>query len=173
MYSWISKKIIVKKNSRIGTGTFALQQIKKGEILIVQSGRILHYLTLDENPELEKYWYHGFQIEKDYYIYPISNDDSLLDGLFNVNHSCDANCGILGQVTLVSMRDIDVGEEITFDYVMTDYNPGDWEKMKCTCGSEKCRGIITGDDWKLKELQEKYKGYFSNYLQREINNLQK
>ena len=31
-----------------------------------------------------------------------------------------------------------------------------------------CRKIITDDDWKIIELQKKYRGYFSKYLQKRI-----
>jgi len=37
-----------------------------------------------------------------------------------VNHSCDPNCGLVGAVLVVAMRDIEPGEEITFDYAMSD-----------------------------------------------------
>ena len=37
-----------------------------------------------------------------------------------VNHSCDPNCGIVGAVLLVARRAIEAGEEICFDYAMTD-----------------------------------------------------
>lgn len=78
-----------------------------------------------------------------------------------------------GPVTLAAMRDIRPGEELTYDYAMTD---GDYEgmdcepqrPMECLCGAPNCRGIITGNDWRRKDLQEKYKGYFSPYLQEMI-----
>jgi hypothetical protein len=31
-----------------------------------------------------------------------------------------------------------------------------------------CRKTITGLDWMRKDLQEKYRGYFSRYLERKI-----
>lgn len=44
-------------------------------------------------------------------------------------------------------------------------------ELKCKCGSKNCRKIIRGDDWKIKKLQKKYKGYFSDYLQKKIDKL--
>jgi hypothetical protein len=35
--------------------------------------------------------------------------------------------------------------------------------------SSQCRGTVTGYDWKIPELQERYDGYFSLYLQDKIN----
>ena len=68
------------------------------------------------------------------------------------------------------MRNIQIEEEITYDYAMTDAN---WEnvtcaEMKCLCEANNCRRIITGDDWKRVDLQEKYKGYFSTFIQEMI-----
>ena len=50
-----------------------------------------------------------------------------------MNHSCDPNCGIVGAVLLVAMRDIEPGDEICFDYAMTDTD--DYDEFECTCGT--------------------------------------
>lgn len=67
------------------------------------------------------------------------------------------------------MRDIKAGEEITFDYVMCVTENKPFWKMKCLCGSKNCRGIIKDSDWKIKELQKKYKGYFQPYIEEKID----
>ena len=90
------------------------------------------------------------------------------------NHSCDPNAGFGGSpVTLVAMREIAVGEEITFDYAMCEcieHLTGncDWE---CKCGTPHCRGMFTGSDWRRPELWERYGNYFSPYLLKKINYL--
>src|SRR5512137_2250210 len=81
-----------------------------------------------------------------------------------VNHSCDPNCGIVGSVLLVTMRDVEAGEELCFDYAMTDTD--DYDEFPCECGTVSCRGVITGADWKLPELQSRYEGFFSSYIAR-------
>jgi uncharacterized protein len=81
-----------------------------------------------------------------------------------VNHSCDPNCGIVGSVLLVARRRIAAGEEICFDYAMTDTD--DYDEFECRCGSEQCRGVVRGSDWKRAEIQDRYQGWFSSYLQR-------
>jgi hypothetical protein len=40
--------------------------------------------------------------------------------------------------------------------------------MACRCGSARCRGTITGKDWRRKDLQERYRGWFCWFLQRKI-----
>ena len=82
------------------------------------------------------------------------------------NHSCDPNLGVQGQIVFVAMRDIQPGEELTHDWATTD---DDSYQMECECGSPQCRRIITGQDWRKHELQQKYRSYFSWYLQRKID----
>ena len=57
-------------------------------------------------------------------------------------------------------------EELTVDYAFIDNED---YSFKCTCGSTNCRGTVTGFDWKIKELQEKYYDYFAQYLKDKIN----
>jgi hypothetical protein len=68
------------------------------------------------------------------------------------------------------MRDIAIGEELTIDYAMTDDEP---YEMRCRCGSKGCRGLIAGFDWRKPEIQKRYDGYFSWFIQRPINSIGK
>lgn len=88
------------------------------------------------------------------------------------NHSCEPNSGFRGQIFLVAMRDIEVGEEITFDYAMVVSEAPSCSvvfHMECQCGSALCRKQITESDWKLPRLRDLYNGYFSEYLQEKID----
>ncbi|MDE7114433.1 MAG: SET domain-containing protein-lysine N-methyltransferase, partial [Acetatifactor sp.] len=82
-----------------------------------------------------------------------------------INHSCSPNCGLRGEITFVAMRDINADEEITFDYAFLDNE--DYQ-FQCSCGSLNCRKVITGFDWKIKELQNEYKEYFAEYLKEKM-----
>ncbi len=169
--SWISPKIILENSSIEGQGYIAKEKIKKDEKLIVQSGRCIHVTDIDTFAE-EACWYYGFQIEIDVYCYPFfENQKPYLDGIFKINHSCEPNAGFAGQITLVAMRDINEGEEITYDYAMTDIETEKedaWETETCICNTTSCRGHITGHDWKLEHLQKKYGTYFSAHVIKQI-----
>ncbi len=67
------------------------------------------------------------------------------------------------------MRDIEPGEELSFDYAMCDAS--DYDEFLCLCETPICRGVVTGMDWRKPELQKKYVGYFSPYLMRRIASL--
>jgi hypothetical protein len=77
------------------------------------------------------------------------------------NHSCNPNLGVRGEITLVAMRDIRVGEELTHDWATTD---DDEYSVECECGAANCRKILTGKDWQKPELQKRHASYFSAYL---------
>ena len=83
-----------------------------------------------------------------------------------LNHSCEPNVGILGQILFVAMHDITPDEELTIDYAMFGANK---EPMPCNCQSALCRGLITDSDWRIEGLQVKYRGYFSSYIQLKID----
>ena len=79
-----------------------------------------------------------------------------------MNHSCDPNIWLDDALTFTAMRDIKPGEELCYDYAMTD--KGQYRPMTCHCGSQICRGVIKHNDWKIKKLQERYKNHFSPYI---------
>lgn len=83
------------------------------------------------------------------------------------NHACDPNAGLFGQIGLQAMRDIHPGEEVRYDYAMSDGCR--YDEFECGCGSANCRRRITGNDWRIEELWDRYAGYFSPYLQRRID----
>ena len=69
------------------------------------------------------------------------------------------------------MRDIEPDKELTFDYamVLSKSVGSDIEfEMKCRCKSKKCRKNISERDWEKQKLQQKYCGYFSQYLEDRI-----
>ena len=72
----------------------------------------------------------------------------------NINHSCRPNTGIRKNVDLWSIRGIEKGEELTFDY-STTMNEDDME-MVCHCGEECCRGLILDFKYLDPELQAHY-----------------
>lgn len=86
-----------------------------------------------------------------------------------VNHSCDGNAWYEGNDLLVAMRDIAAGEEIYYDYALTENHP-DFSFPKCLCGKgDKCRGKITGNDWQLPELQAKFGRHFLPHVLKSID----
>ena len=107
------------------------------------------------------------QITEDLFIGPTTRAERE-GGMMHLNHSCDPNLGVQGQIVFVALRDIYAGEELTFDYAMTD---DEAYEMECNCQTSVCRKVIAGRDWMQKEVQLKYNGYFSWFIQRRLDAL--
>jgi hypothetical protein len=146
-----------------GTGVHAIEAIAGGEVVAVKGGHVVDGATVAGLPEAIRD--SAFQIAADCFLAALTPDEH--DGvMMRVNHSCEPNAGIGGNVLLVSMRDITAGEEITLDYALFLTDPG--FAMECRCGAEACRGTVTGIDWMLADVQERYRGWFSWWLQQKI-----
>lgn len=143
-------------------GVFATAPIQAGELLTLYGGELINGEILATLPPTEQV--HILQIEDDLYIAPTSTETA-----HYVNHSCEPNAWLDGPIALYALRDIAPGEEITFDYATCDGSP--YDEFDCLCGSPVCRKRITGKDWQIPDLWERYSGHFSPYLQHRINRL--
>ena len=133
----------VRESPIHGRGLFARNAIAKGEIVAVKGG---HVLTGPQWRALEPTLGSAeIQIAEDLFIAPVDQDERPGCMLY-VNHCCDPNVAIQGQIVLVAMRDVRAGEELTIDWATTDDLD---EEMPCRCGSPSCRGTISGKDWML------------------------
>lgn len=83
------------------------------------------------------------------YIFTLSNRLDI-DGDFPwntarlINHSCNPNCQawIVGRKIIIhALRDIQPGEEMTFDY---GFDVDCYEDHPCRCGAAECKGYIVG-----------------------------
>jgi uncharacterized protein len=162
-FSHLNSKCEARGNSRGGCGVYAREPIAKGELISLWGGRIIHKKELDL--AMPRFTERVLQVDEELYLLTVEEKEPT--DCFN--HSCEPNLGFFGQIGLVAMRDVLPGEELVFDYAMSDGGP--YDEFDCQCGSLRCRGRVTGNDWKLPELWEKYEGYFSPYLKRRIEAL--
>ena len=162
--AYLSDKCEVKNRDVTGGySVVARQVIDPGELIGVWSGRIVAADTLDSLPEDIRR--HTVQIEEGLYLASVDADEAP----DFINHSCEPNAGLDGQIAIVALRRILPGEEVTIDYAMCDGSP--YDEFECGCGSKICRGTVTGEDWRNPALWERYAGHFSPYLQRRIETL--
>ena len=156
--SYISPKAEVRESPIHGRGLFAREAFAAGEVVCVKGGYVFDRETLKSMPD----WYRAaeIQVAEDLFIGPLAEEEREGSMVFS-NHSCEPNVGVRGQIVFVAVRDIGAGEELTHDWATTDDD--DYE-LECRCGAPACRKLITGQDWRRPELQEKYRGHFSTYL---------
>lgn len=148
-----------------GKAVYARNIIEPGELIGVWSGRIISAEALDElSEEIRR---HTVQVEEGLYLASYSQAEPP----DFINHSCEPNAGLNGQIAIVALNRIHPGEEVTIDYAMCDGSP--YDEFECACGSAACRGRVTGEDWRNPELWERYAGHFSPYLERRIRALKR
>ena len=156
-YNWLTPKAQMRVTPGKGSGSFAISKISKGEIVASFGGIVINQSELTN--------YSADRVSRSLQL---NSDTYLLSGYVPeagdmINHSCEPNCGIAGTSSVQTLRDIEIGEELTFDYAMSDSSQCD--EFTCACGKDKCRDKITGMDWKKKDLQVKYSNYFSAYIE--------
>lgn len=162
--AYLSQKCrMVEAPEKGGYSILAASPIAEGELIAMWSGRIVTGAELPfVAPELR---HRAVQVEDDLYLLSLS----AMEGADMINHSCDPNAKLSGQLAIVARRPIGAGEEITIDYATCDGSP--YDEFECHCGSPLCRGRITGNDWQNPDLWMRYGDSFSPYLQRRINQM--
>jgi uncharacterized protein len=164
-FSYLAPQVEVLANpAKGGQGIYAQNPIHPGELILVWGGKIHTYEQYLQAPEARRP--HFVQVEEDLYL----GTPEVPEPADYVNHSCNPNAGFSGQIALVALREILPGEEICIDYAMCDGSP--YDEFDCACGAPNCRGRVTGNDWQRPDLQQKYAGFFSPYLQRRIDQSQ-
>lgn len=96
----------------------------------------------------EQYWPYTFQVDYDRYVLPRESNRARF-----INHSCEPNCVVSGR-SIVTMRKVPRGEELTFDYSSDVDWPG--FRMACKCGSSECRKVIRAYRFLPKRLKLRY-----------------
>lgn len=169
-HSWLNPKLEARPlgGGKGRNGVFARNPVTVDERLAIFGG---HVMKVSDEPAYSKDF--GIQIDEQFVIGAKSGSEMEDTDFFN--HSCDPNAGLKGQIFLVAIRNIEADEEVTFDYAMVLHEAEGAEvyTMKCLCGSPNCRREITEEDWKIPELQKRYDGHFSWYLQEKIDGMKK
>lgn len=166
--SWIDSRVEVRSSTIEASGMFAREPIKKGEVVVIWGGTLM----TEQDIRAGKARKHSITaIDEGLYLADWADEDDSPDNF--MNHSCNPNTWMKDEVTLVARRNIKAGEELTADYAMWESDESWVLHQECRCGSKLCRKIITGKDWRLEELEERYKNHFSPFINKRITNLQR
>lgn len=139
-------RIQVRRSGVHGKGVFALRPIADGERIIEYKGEIVSWKKASAREPDNGDPDHTFLFGID--------DRLVIDANFGgnaaryINHSCDPNCEteqINERVFIHAIRDIEPGEELSYDYQLTLDEPHTAKAKKqhaCYCGAKKCRGTM-------------------------------
>lgn len=149
-------KIALSKSKIEGQGCVAKVDITAGEIICQMLGEVISI------PELQRRYTLGMERLGD----PLQIAERLYLDMESpyvfINHSCQPNAYVRDSATLTALKNIRAGEEITFDYSMTEWTAEEfggaegWKMHNCRCGSANCRGTITSFPLLPMALQETY-----------------
>jgi SET domain-containing protein len=142
--------IIARRDGAIhGCCLVATQLIREGELIWELDEPMYSWNEIESwsAERREAFDWYGFQCGVDRY--------SLPEGLSReMNHSCDPNTWWSGSTMLVARREIQPGDEVTYDYSTADVARS--FEMECSCGSPRCRGTISNLDHLDPEWQRQY-----------------
>ncbi len=141
-----------------GSGVFASANIRKGKIICLMRGKKVSVARLKKLYDLKGVRIDDpFQISDRTYII-------LQKPYIYFNHSCDPNAGLIKINTMIALKNIKKGEEITYDYSTTEWSDDaywgiNWQKIwkiQCRCKSKHCRKTIREFPSLPQQLKNKY-----------------
>ena len=194
------KHLVNSKYGPNHQGLFAVEKIYKGEHLIYEEDEVNEIWPfyphedkrgkytktellklIEDHPQLESIIYNNAHlIDDDLYNAPFKYANENFDNIDEhvnrfrhslfMNHSCDPNTASISGKRY-ALRDIEVGEEITFDYACVGDAANMQVSIKCQCGSSKCRQTIVSNAYEDPKWQQENKDSCSPYILKKIEEL--
>jgi SET domain-containing protein len=132
-----------------GRGVFAVRRIPKDTWIVQYTGEIITHEESDRR-------YDDEAMDRHHTFLFILDHDHVVDATVGgsdaryINHSCEPNCEAVleeddREIWIVAVRDIQAGEELTYDYGFTvEMESRDEARRRypCRCGAPTCRGTI-------------------------------
>lgn len=158
MKSSLSQRLVFGKSAIHGMGVFTKQVHLANDMIIEYAGEVVRPVIADIR---ERRCYDSL-VGAGTYMFRI-DDERVVDATHAgsiahlINHSCEPNCYSRtvtasgeDRIIIFAKRDIDVGEELTYDYRFMSKD----EVLTCYCGCAGCRGSVNvvdsdGDPTKL------------------------
>ena len=141
----------VRRSGIHGNGVYAAKSIPKGTRIVEYLGERISHKQADDRYEAKG------QDDGHTFLFVVNSRvviDAGVDGndARFINHSCDPNCDTViegGRVFIESLRDIESGEELGYEYGLTWESTDDEEELKnytCRCGARRCRGTMLAEE---------------------------
>ena len=147
------KRLKVCRSKIHGTGILLTEPVKKGKTISYIRGKIRRLKIKNLKDSLSHSCWIG--VGKEVWIdpgYPFRY----------LNHSCEPTAGVKGKVTLVALKDLKPGEEVTVDYSLIEGDPA-WF-MNCQCGNKSCRRVIRSVEFLPPKTFKSYLPYIPSYF---------
>jgi hypothetical protein len=164
---WLHPAVEVRPSPIAGRGFFARLGLPAGTVVSRLGGRLVDTTELrrrlaDADAGLAPY-VDTIVVASDRHLLVESGENRF------GNHGCDPNLGWVDEYTLATMADVAAGEELLSDYAMSTADPD--YVLRCHCPSYRCRQMVAGDDWRIPQLQERYRGWWVPFVQSLVDGL--
>ena len=158
---WVDLRLVVRMSPIEGRGLFAVGPVPEGTVVIRLGGRLVTTDELDamlaraaadpDQPFVDTLT-----------VYP---DSHLVlppgTAAHFVNHRCDPTLWPVGPYEVATRRPLRAGDEATADYGTLS---GAMTTMLCRYRADRCRGVVTAEDWRRPELQRRYGDHWTPAL---------
>ena len=144
--SWLHPDVEVRRSAIEGSGLFAVRPIPADTVVARLTGRVVSTAELRQLLDAATEYVDTIGIDDDRHLI-LEPGQPVHFG----NHSCAPTIWHVDAHTLATRRDLAAGAELTVDYASQTTEPG--FRMDCRCGTENCRRVITGDDWRTVDFE--------------------
>jgi hypothetical protein len=163
-HSWVLTGVGVRESNIQGLGVFTSVDIPQDAVVVIWGGLVVTAEQFNSGLGLP---HSNVGVDENTFLVTPCGEDLGVDDY--MNHSCDPSLWLTDQITLVTRRSIQAGEELTFDYAIELCDNQYVMKHPCNCGASDCRKRITGLDWQLPSVQKANACHFSPFIQRRID----
>ena len=128
--------LVIRRSNIHAAGVYTTARIRSRATVVEYTGPRL------TNSEADDIYEHSPRT----YLFGLTDGEHVIDGdgiAAFINHSCAPNCDtdeVRGKVIIRAIRNIQAGEELSYDYNLYDGDPDDL--APCTCGARNCRGSM-------------------------------
>lgn len=163
---WVDPRVVVADSTIAGRGLFFSRDIAGGTVVLRLGGRVLSSAQVaaeidDADRDPGAPYVDTITVHPGRHLVLPAGTTAHFG-----NHSCDPTLWHVGPYEIATRRAVHAGEEATIDYGTQSGAPG--FTMRCRCGADACRGEITSDDWRRRELQARYRGHWVPALELRI-----
>lgn len=154
----MKKDLYIDRSKIHGKGVFSKKSYKKGQTIFILKGQPKHLRV--SGPDESKVGPNWIGMSENEWLDPEPTYQFL-------NHSCNPNMGIKGKVTFVALRKIKSGEELTFDYSITEDD--EYWVFKCKCRAKNCRETVRSVQHLPSKVFNRYLPFIPTHFKRVYN----
>ena len=159
---WLHPDLEVRPSTVAGRGLFTTVDLPAGTVVSRLGGRLVDTATLRSMANAADGELDAVVVDDDLHLVPAPGNLNRF-----VNHTCDPGLGWVDAYSLATRADVAAGSELLVDYAMSVVDEA-WF-LRCHCASYRCRQMVEGSDWRIPQLQQRYAGWWTPYVQRLID----